>query len=188
VYHVELRQFPNVARSFNLSERELRERILDPWVAERTVELDERRWSPEKARLTIYEGPEIAPAEMGLGRGWANVTRSGEDVTAAVLARAHRGTDAAVEQYKLELQDLAASGPLTLAQVLALGAARNPGRRVSEQLALAEQAVWELLHQQRVAILRDGEEVAQDGWQPLLLAVESWTRRAGEIVIEPRRA
>src|SRR5204863_2643722 len=64
VFHVELRQFPNVARSFNLSESELHARVVGPWVAERPLELDDRRWSPDKARLTIYEGPRLAPEEI----------------------------------------------------------------------------------------------------------------------------
>lgn len=187
MFHVELRQFPNVARSFNLSEDELHARIVGPWIAERPLELDDRRWSPEKARLTIYEGPRLAPEDIGMGRGWQNVTRGGRDVTAAVLERARgaTGTDAAREQFKSELEGLAAAGPLSLAQALSLAAARSPGRRVSEQLALAEQAIWELLHQRRVAVVRGGTEVADDGWQPLLLSLETWTRDAREIVLRP---
>jgi hypothetical protein len=187
VFHVELRQFPNVARSFNLSEAELHTQVVAPWVAERSLELDDRRWSPEKARLTIYEAARLAPEEIGLGRGWQNVTRSGRDVTAAVLERARgaSGGDSAREQFKAELEGLAATGSLSLAQVLSLAAARNPGRRVSEQLALAEQAVWELLHQRRIAIASEGADVPDDGWQPLLLSVETWTRRAPEIVLRP---
>jgi hypothetical protein len=187
MFHVELRQFPNVARSFNLSEDDLQARIVGPWVAERPLELEDRRWSPEKARLTIYEGPRLAPEEIGLGRGWQNVTRSGRDVTATMLERA-RGAgagDAAREQFKAELEGLTAAGPLSLAQVLSLAAARNPGRRVSEQLALAEQSVWELLHQRRIAIARGGADVPEDGWQPLLLSLETWTRDAQEIALRP---
>jgi hypothetical protein len=187
VFHVELRQFPNVARSFNLSEDELHARIVGPWVGERPLELDDRRWSPDKARLTIYEGPRLPPEEMGLGRGWANVTRGGQDVTSAVLERARRagGTDEAREQFKTELEGLATAGALSLAQVLSLAAARNPGRRVSEHVGLAEQSVWELLHQRRIAIMRAGAEVPENSWQPLLLSLETWTREAPEIVLRP---
>jgi hypothetical protein len=187
VFHVELRQFPNVARAFNLEREELQARILDAWIAERTLDFDDRRWSPEKARLTIYEGPRVAPEEMGLGRGWANVTRSGEDVTDVVVeqARQRTGTAASVEQFKRELEERAGAGGVSLEQVLSLSATQNPGRRVSEQLALAEQAVWELLHQRRVSIVREGEAVPEDEWQLLLLTLGTWTRRGRELVIRP---
>src|SRR5436305_6560373 len=85
MFHAQLRQFPNVAQSFNLSRAELESRILVPWAAERPVLLDDLRFGPEKAKLTVYEGPRLAPEQMGLGRGWANVTRSGQDVTARLL-------------------------------------------------------------------------------------------------------
>jgi hypothetical protein len=182
VFHVELRQFPNVGRSFNLSRAELDARILSPWVAERAVEFDDRRWSPEKAKLKVYEGPRLRPDEIGMGRGWANVTRSGEEVTARVVeeARAAQAPDspARVEELKLELAERAADGPLPIGEALALASARHPGRRVSEQLAVAEQSVWELLHQRRVRMLRGDREVPPDEWQSLLLAWETWAGRA----------
>ena len=34
--------------------------MVRPWVRGQVVELGERRWSPERAKLTIYEGPERA--------------------------------------------------------------------------------------------------------------------------------
>ena len=55
MFHVELRQFPNVTRAFNLTREELDERILGPWIAQAGIELNDRRWSTEKARLTVYE-------------------------------------------------------------------------------------------------------------------------------------
>ena len=42
----------------------------------------ERSWEPAKARLTVYEGPEVRPDDMGLGRGWATVTRGGTTTNA----------------------------------------------------------------------------------------------------------
>ncbi len=86
MFHVELRQFPHQTRAFNLTREQLDARILRPWVSDGAVELDDRRWSSERAKLTVYEGPELSPDQLGLGRGWANVTRAGEDVTARVLA------------------------------------------------------------------------------------------------------
>jgi hypothetical protein len=187
MFHVELRQFPNVARSFNLSREELDARILSAWVAERPVELDDRRWSPEKAKLNVYEGPRLRPEEIGLGRGWANVTRSGKEVTARVLeeARAERAPDSrtGVERLKLELAERAADRPLPIGEALGLASLAHPGRRVSEQLALAEQSVWELLHQQRVRMVRGEREVPPEEWQSVLLAWRTWAGRAASDVV-----
>ena len=73
MFHLELRQFPHVARAFNLSREELERRFVGPWVSGQAIDQDDRRWSPEKARLTILEGPELRLEEIGLGRGWANL-------------------------------------------------------------------------------------------------------------------
>ena len=178
MFHVELRQFPNVARAFNLSGEELQARILGPWMGGRAVELNDRRWSPEKARLTIYEGPELRTEEMGLGRGWANVTRTGEDVTQPVLAAAHVA-DSAVDQVKHELVARCTEAPLPITEVLALASAGRAGSRASDRLALAEDAVWQLLHQGQVRLVRGGEPVAAEEWEAVLLAWETWAGGEG---------
>jgi hypothetical protein len=179
VFHVELRQFPNVARSFNLTRPELDARILGPWVAERPVELDDRRWSPAKARLTIYEGPELRSEDMGLGRSWGNVTRRCAEVTERVLEEAAAvvvpDSLASVEAFKSELAGYADDRPLALHEIPALAGRRHPGARASEQLALAERSVWELLHQRRVRMLRGDVEVGEDEWQQILLDWQMWT-------------
>jgi hypothetical protein len=189
VFHVELRQFPNVARAFNLSDPELHDQFLGDWVADRTIDYDDRRWSPEKTRLTVYEAPHLPPEEMGMGRGWANITKTGRDVTDEVVARARQGgaagsSDAAVQAFKSVIEERAAAGKLSLEQLLSLAATQNPGRRVSEQLALVEQAVWELLHRRRIVIIRADEEVPEDEWQLLLLTLSTWTRRAAAIEVK----
>ncbi len=187
MFHVELRQFPHVGRAFNLSRAELETRFLGPWLAERPFEFDDRRWSPEKARLTVYEAPRLRPEEMGLGRGWANVARSGEEVTARVLEEARGAwapsSPAGVERLKLELAERAAQRPLPIGEALALASVARPGRRVSEQLGLAEQAVWELLHQHRVELVRGEREVPADEWQSVLLAWRTWAGRAASEVV-----
>lgn len=190
MFHVEIRQFPNVARAFNLSESELDEGFLADWIGDRLIDYEDHRWSPEKARLTVYEAPRLPPEEMGIGRGWANITRTGREVTDEVLARARQGraggsSDSAVQSFKAELESRAATAPVSLEQVLSLAATQNPGRRVSEQLALVEQAVWELLHQRGLVIVRADEEVPEDEWQLLLLTLSTWTRRAAEVVLRP---
>ena len=43
-----------------MTREELDARILLPLAAGRPVELNERRWSPEKVKVAIYEGPALA--------------------------------------------------------------------------------------------------------------------------------
>jgi hypothetical protein len=179
VFHVELRQFPHQTRAFNLTREELDARIVRPWVSGGGVELDDRRWSPERAKLTIYEGPELAPDQLGLGRGWANVTRAGEDVTARVLA--DRVSPAPVAVLKQEVVDRCGYGPLSLGRVVELSGERYPQSRVSERLALCEQAVWELLHEGTVRLVRAGARVDRADWQGVLLRWEAWTSDAVRI-------
>jgi hypothetical protein len=172
VFHIELRQFPHQTRAFNLTREELEARILRPWTSGDAIELDERRWSPERARLTIYEGPRLADDQLGMGRGWGNVTREGQDVTARLLAQvAH---PAPVAQLKQDLLEHAACGPLPIGRLVELTRERYPQSRVSERISLCEQAVWELLHEGGVHLLRAGSAVAQEEWQAVLLSWEAW--------------
>ena len=87
MFHVELRQFLHVARSFNLTREELDARILHPWVNGDSIALQDRSWSAAKSKLTIIDGPQLAAGDLGLGRGWGNAVREGEDVTTALIAR-----------------------------------------------------------------------------------------------------
>jgi hypothetical protein len=175
VFHLELRQFPHVARVFNLSREELDLRFARPWVSGSAVAHEDRRWAPDKARLTIYEGPELATEEMGLGRGWAQVGRTSREVTETVLAEAARGAEAesAVQTFKAMLE-AAAVTPMTLGAVVELAVSEYPGWRASERLALAEQAVWEMLHQGRLFLSTPDGPVEQPQWQPLLLRWSTW--------------
>ena len=177
MFHLELRQFPNVARAFNLSDEELGRRFLGPWLDGRAVELDEHRFVPDRARLTVYEGRALATDEIGMGRGWGNVTRTGNDVTERVLAAA---SDPSLEELKGEIEQRA---PMTLPGVLTVANERWPERRASERLALAEMAVWELLHQRRIRLSRDGEPVVPEDWQPVILAWETWSADAGTALL-----
>lgn len=88
MYHVELRQFPHNFCRFNLSERELRETIIDGWARGEWIELGERKWSPHQANLTVLEGPRLAVEQLSMGRGWRNAGRQGRDVTEQLLATA----------------------------------------------------------------------------------------------------
>ena len=175
VFHVELRQFPHVARAFNLTREELDARFTAPWVNGTAVEHEDRRWSPERARMTIYEGPALRPDEIGMGRGWATVGKTATEVTEAVLAQAQRGPQdrLAVEAFKSEVVAAAATA-ITFAEVMARAQIGYPLWRASERLALAEQAVWELLHQRRLLISDGDGPVAPERWQAVLISWSTW--------------
>lgn len=180
MFHVELRQFPHQARAFNLTRSELDARVVGPWVSGAVVELDDHRFSPERARLTIYEGPELSGDQRGLGRGWANVTRQGEDVTERLLAEVAQPP--AVAEFKRALLGCCADAPVALRRVVELAGERYPQSRASERLALAEQAVWELLHERSVVLTHAGAPVARsDEWQLILLDWRAWS--AGAVAI-----
>jgi len=177
VFHVELRRFPHVARAFNLGAEEVQARIVLPWVRGVPVRLQDRNWPPDRARLTIYEGPEIAAEERGLGRGWSAVTREGENVTARMV-KAAGGLVPRASELKRRLVD--AEGPVGLSEAVALA---GPGGRPSERLAVAEQAVWELLHEGAVALTRSGTQVSAGEWEGLLLRWETWSDPAIQLVV-----
>ena len=182
MFHVELRQFPHQARAFNLTREELDARIVAPWLAGTPIELQDRRWTSEKAKLTIVEGAELRPDEIGLGRGWNNATKGGQDVTAKLLDEVRHTQQAPVDELKEAIVAACAGSPIALAQVVAVAAAREPQRRPSELLGAAEQGVWELLHAGRLRLLRHGEEVPRERWQPVLLSWLSWT--GTEVTVE----
>jgi hypothetical protein len=178
VFHVELRQFPHVARAFNLSAEELHARVIAPWVAERPFGLDDRRWDPGRAKLTIYQGRELASEELGMGRGWGTVSREGEEVTQQLLESARRREDPGLDEFKQAIMTRAEGRALTLCQVVEL--AGEPTWRASERLALAEQAVWELLHEERLNLIgADGARLTRDRWQPTVLSWATWAPDSG---------
>jgi hypothetical protein len=176
MFHVELRQFPHSTRAFNLSQAELHDRIVGPWLAGAEVELEDRRWSPQKAKLTIYDGPALRPEEMGLGRGWANVTRSGEDVTSHVLSSLRAsGAPAVLEEFKNRIVDRCEGERVPLEEIMTLAGELHPDRRPSERLDLCERAVWELLHQRRLRMVSSAGPIDKDQWQGVVLGWSSWT-------------
>lgn len=87
-FHVELSSALQHARSFNLSHEELLATVVEPWLADRTIELGEQEWTPRETTLTILEGPRLGMPELSFGQGWANAERSSENVTQQVLDRA----------------------------------------------------------------------------------------------------
>ena len=168
MFHVQLRQFPHLARAFNLTAEELQARVLEPWRVGQRIHLQDRSWDPQRARLTVIEGPDLEVEEIGLGRGWASAMRSGSEVTAAILAQ----PEAESETLKADIGARCASGPLSLVEVV--GCSGSEGMRASTRLALAERAVWELLHAGVVRLTREGQEVQRDAWESTLLRFSAW--------------
>jgi hypothetical protein len=185
VYHFELKQGFNVIRQFNLSRPDLERLILVPWSQRNDIELDDKLWIPSRCKLKVLRGPLLEDRDRGLGRGWTTAQRAGEDVTdemlgattAAGTTAAARGGDPAVEAFKDDVVTSCTGQPVALASVATMAAERNPRARVSEVLALAERAVWELLHQERIALFTPDDlgAAAKNRWQPVLLAWKSWS-------------
>lgn len=87
-FHIEVATGRQHARSFNLTEEELRRTVLDPWLAGRAVLLGDRKWTREESELKVLEGPELSNQDLAFSQGWANAERSAGDVTGAVLGAA----------------------------------------------------------------------------------------------------
>ena len=175
-----------------MTREELDAQILRPWASGQSVEWGERRWSPEKAKLTVYEGPELRPDEIGLGRGWQNATRTGDDVTARVLAASNQPSpkeEALADVKQRLLERCRELGTVPVREGMIFASELQPDWRGSDRLAVAEQAVWELLHLGSVRLVRAGDAgmavVERDEWQSLLLDWDTWAGPcAPEFLIE----
>jgi hypothetical protein len=91
-FHVEISSPFNRARVLNLDEMEVREAVLDPWVAGLPFEFGARDWRPRESRLTILEGPALEAASHD--EGWESVLRAAEDVTRPMLEAAEASAPA----------------------------------------------------------------------------------------------
>jgi len=155
MYHIELRQFPNNAWRFNLSEADMRA-VAEPWARGEIVDIGERKWNPHTATLTILEGPELELQELSMGRGWRTAQRKSDDVTqrllghyaqvaasvAAVLPPSAPKAGAPSDALSLGVQIAALLGPDPVALLEAWrSAASAGGLRPSESLAQAERAL-----------------------------------------------
>ena len=181
-YHLELRQFPHVARRFNQSEQQVLA-LAEPWVREEWIEEAERKWNMNEATLTILEGPKLSMADLAMGRGWRNAQRRSDDVTERVLAAfqkpdrgagggaaaGSRSGDAVpvgapgapdlallADSLALELLALLDHGPIAPVHVWQLAQERLGERSLADALALADAAVRSLLTR-RLVVLRVGE-------------------------------
>src|SRR6202042_3093945 len=95
-----------------------------PWVSGLAIEHEDRRWPPDRARLTIYEGPELRADEIGMGRGGGTVGKTSRGETETVLAEAHGGPEShpAVEVFKPRIVDAPAM-PITFDDAVKLAVA-----------------------------------------------------------------
>jgi hypothetical protein len=145
-----------VAREFNLEREELDARVLGPWVRGHAIEVGDRRWSPQRATIEVYEGRALATEEIGMGRGWANVTRTAEDVTGRVLEEAHAAlrSPPALEQLKSEILARSTAAPLGMEDLVDLVGGLRSDLSANERIELAARAVWELLREGRLNLAR----------------------------------
>jgi hypothetical protein len=193
LFHVELRelrQFPHVVHSFNMSEMELNTKLLAPWSEGQRVLIGEREWEPKRTKLTVIEARELRLDELGMGRGWANAIRYGDDVTDRVIVAASgqsksnaliEGSDA-LTAFKAVVRAQCDAAPLAIHQAVWLACSKYPEWRVSQRIALTERAVWELLHEGHLKIVRRTAGAAGDAvveatkeeWEPALLTWANW--------------
>jgi hypothetical protein len=176
VYHLQLRMRPQIAHVFNLSAEELTARFLAPLVNGRDLVYEGLEWTARKTTVTVYEGPELGVEQLGIGRGWGNAQRSGTDVTERILehTRERVARHPALDPLQERLSGRLSAGPMELRGVIAL-ADDLLGGRVSERLAVAEQAVWEMLYREKVGLVVDGTAVLdRDRARELLLVADSW--------------
>ncbi|HEX4110737.1 MAG TPA: hypothetical protein VHX88_21590 [Solirubrobacteraceae bacterium] len=86
-YHVELsRGLFRSSQLFNLDLPELEARILTPWRAGGSFEIEDKLWVVAESKITILHGPGLEPSQLAMGQGWRAAVRSANDVTATVLA------------------------------------------------------------------------------------------------------
>lgn len=151
MFHVEMRMGMHVVREFNLSEQRLWVQFLAPLLADQEFTLEGHEFSPRQTRLKVYEGPELRPDQLGMGRGWQNVERSAGDVTERVLARARehnargdseRAHPTTADLLRERLIGRLSAGPTSAADVLAMAADIMPDSSDAERLRAAQEACW----------------------------------------------
>jgi hypothetical protein len=87
-FHIEISSAVNRARSFNVSETEMRGAILEPWVTGLPFEFGGHQWQPRESRLAILSGPALEAPSGDPQEDWLTALRRGEDVTRHLLETA----------------------------------------------------------------------------------------------------
>ena len=188
MFHIELRHFPSTAHAFNLSEAELRARIVTPWLGREPIEYGDRKWIPDLTTLTILEGPELTTVDMAMSRGWAAARRQGRDVTAQMLAPPPPAAAPGLDALARELLAMCAADLVSAHQAWRLASTWNPGWRASDRLVAAEGALRALLLGGQAQLCRGTRATAADNpvpgpdIEPLLLAIETWAGDSGSSV------
>jgi hypothetical protein len=88
MFHVEISAGLRRARVFNVSREDLVEKVVQPWLEDRTIEAGEREWRPRDSSLKILAGPRMENADLAFGQGWSNAERASEEVTREMLETA----------------------------------------------------------------------------------------------------
>jgi hypothetical protein len=181
MYHLELNEYPHLARVHNVTEQRLQDEVVRPFVRGEIFEIGEHKWIPQRTKLTILEWPEIPLSQLGLGRGWTTAVRRGKDVTAAVLEAARTaqvladGLPPRAPGLEGEILERCAAEPLSLLAVWQLAEIADSDGSPGALLVLAENALKELLLQGLVELSRGSGAGA-----PALSGAES-TDLVGEI-------
>lgn len=151
-----------VVREFNLSNERLWLDFLAPLMADQDFSVEGHDFTPRKTRLKVYEGPQLRPDQLALGRGWQNVERTAGDVTERVLeqARRHTGQAAAAEPRQASPSEPAsagadlvrerllgriAGGPVAAEEILAIAGELMPQATDLERREAAQRGAWALL-------------------------------------------
>ncbi|MBA3866248.1 MAG: hypothetical protein H0X42_07870 [Solirubrobacterales bacterium] len=88
MFHVEISSGFHHARVFNLNDEDLTEKVIEPWLDDRRIEMGDHEWEPRESRLRILEGPRMETTDLSFGQGWSNAERASEDVTKSKMASA----------------------------------------------------------------------------------------------------
>lgn len=115
-FHVEISSLLNRARVLNIDEVELREQILEAWVAGLPFEFQGKDWEPQQSRLTILEGPALE-TQSSAGDDWEQALRATDDVTRSMLEAAEANAPARIavvveaDSVEAALRDLRSGRP-----------------------------------------------------------------------------
>jgi len=85
-FHVEVKRGFHSARMFNLAERELLHRVLEPWSRGSRFKFGGREWDPAESSLRVLEGRTLDPPELAHGQGWNAAEKVARDVTREVFS------------------------------------------------------------------------------------------------------